>query len=115
MLKSVSKANSRDLIRRTLLPFHVSRYQQLTKCIRERDEGGDEEMSKKEGGGGGGGGGVRVGWGGAGGEKEKKTCILASPFFCSLLSSLTKSANLPHRHRYAFHMYNICTMVMMHE
>ena len=54
MLKSVSKANSRDLIRRTLLPFHVSRYQQLTKCIRERDEGGDEEMSKKEGGGGGG-------------------------------------------------------------
>ena len=55
MLKSVSKANSRDLIRRTLLPFHVSRYQQLTKCIRERDEGGDEEMSKKEGGGGGGG------------------------------------------------------------
>lgn len=53
MLKSVSKANSRDLIRRTLLPFHDSRYQQLTKCIRERDEGGDEEMSKKEGGGGG--------------------------------------------------------------
>ena len=102
MLKSVSKANSRDLIRRTLLPFHVSRYQQLTKYIRERDEGGDEEMSKK------GGGGVR-------GEKEKKTCILASPFFCSLLSSLTKSANLPHRHRYAFHMYNICTIVMMQE
>ena len=108
MLKSVSKANSRDLIRRTLLPFHVSRYQQLTKCIRERDEGGDEEMSKKEGG-------VGGGRGGEGGEKEKKTCILASPFFCSLLSSLTKSANLPHRHRYAFHMYNICTMVMMHE
>lgn len=105
MLKSVSKANSRDLIRRTLLPFHVSRYQQLTKCIRERDEGGDEEMSKK---GGGGGEGVE-------GEKEKKTCILASPFFCSLLSSLTKSANLPHRHRYAFHMYNICAMVMIHE
>ena len=49
------------------------------------------------------------------GEKEKKTCILASPFFCSLLSSLTKSANLPHRHRYAFHMYNICAMVMIHE
>ena len=30
----------------------------------ERDEGGDEEMSKKE----------------RGREKEKKTCILASPF-----------------------------------
>lgn len=48
MLKRLSKANSRDLIRRTLLQFHVSRYQQLTKYKGKRRRGRRRDEQERE-------------------------------------------------------------------